>query len=39
MIPDIFDRLIVTEAVLLDVPVITRDPVIRDSELVPTVWD
>jgi PIN domain nuclease of toxin-antitoxin system len=38
-IPDIFDRLTVTEGALRGLPVITRDPVIRDSGLVPTLWD
>jgi PIN domain nuclease of toxin-antitoxin system len=38
-IPDIFDRLIVTEAILHGVPLVTRDPVIRQSGLISTVWD
>lgn len=38
-IPDIFDRLIVAEAILSECPIITRDPVIRGSGLVTTVWD
>lgn len=36
-IPDIFDRLIAAEAVERNVPLLTRDPVIRDSQLVTTV--
>jgi PIN domain nuclease of toxin-antitoxin system len=39
IIPDIFDRLIVTEAILRDVPLVTRDPVIRQSGLISTIWD
>ena len=39
VIPDIFDRLIVVEAVSRGLSLLTRDPVIRDSGLVPTVWD
>ncbi len=38
-IPDIFDRLIVAEAVRLGLPLITRDSVIRASGLVTVVWD
>lgn len=38
-IPDIFDRLIVAEAVQRRMPLLTRDPVIRASKLVETVWD
>lgn len=38
-IPDIFDRLIVTEAAQRGIALITRDPVICGSGLVPTVWD
>lgn len=38
-IPDIFDRLIVAEAVGRRLPLLTRDPVIQDSQLVATVWD
>nr|VFK26495.1 MAG: PIN domain nuclease, a component of toxin-antitoxin system (PIN domain) [Candidatus Kentron sp. MB]VFK30351.1 MAG: PIN domain nuclease, a component of toxin-antitoxin system (PIN domain) [Candidatus Kentron sp. MB]VFK75181.1 MAG: PIN domain nuclease, a component of toxin-antitoxin system (PIN domain) [Candidatus Kentron sp. MB] len=37
-IPDIFDRLVITDAVVLQAAVITKDPVIRDSGLVTTVW-
>jgi len=37
-IPEIFDRLIVTEAHKLGVPLITRDPLIVNSNLVPTLW-
>ena len=36
-IPDIFDRLIAAEAVERNEPLLTRDPVIRDSQLVTTV--
>lgn len=39
VIPDIFDRLIVVEAVARGLPLLTRDPVIRGSGLVPTVWN
>ncbi len=38
-IPDIFDRLIVTEAVLRDLPIITRDQLIQQSGIVSTIWD
>lgn len=38
-IPDIFDRLIVAEADRRRLPLLTRDPVIRESQLVQTVWD
>jgi len=38
-IPDIFDRLIVTEAIARGLPLITRDPVIRQSGLASTIWD
>ena len=38
VIPDIFDRLIVTEAQLLNAPVLTKDPIIVGSSLVTTVW-
>ncbi|MGH9835175.1 MAG: type II toxin-antitoxin system VapC family toxin [Blastocatellia bacterium] len=38
-IPDIFDRLIVAEALRLNLPLITRDSVIRSSGLVNVVWD
>ena len=38
-IPDIFDRLIATEAVLRGLYVVTRDQVIRESGLVTTIWD
>lgn len=37
-IPDIFDRLIVAEAVARKLPLISRDSVIRDTGIVPTVW-
>ncbi len=36
--PDIFDRLIVVEAIARGLPLISRDPVIRDSGLVSMVW-
>jgi PIN domain nuclease of toxin-antitoxin system len=38
-IPDIFDRLIVAEAQRLGFPLISRDPVIRASNLVRVVWE
>jgi PIN domain nuclease of toxin-antitoxin system len=38
-IPDIFDRLIVAEAMRLGLPLITADSVIRASGLVSVVWD
>ena len=38
-IPDIFDRLIVAEAVRLGLPLINRDLVIRASGLVTVIWD
>ena len=38
-IPDIFDRLIVTETISRGVPLVTRDPVIRQSGLISTIWD
>ena len=38
-IPDIFDRLIVTEALSRGVAVLTRDPVIQESGLVSIIWD
>lgn len=37
-IPDVFDRLIATEAVSLGAHLLTRDPVIAASGLVRTVW-
>ncbi len=39
VIPDIFDRLIVVEAITRGLPLISRDPVIRDSGLVSMVWE
>lgn len=39
VIPEIFDRLIVAEALRLRLPLITRDTVIRASGVVPVVWD
>lgn len=38
IIPDIFDRLIVTEAILQNCPLVTYDQIIRQSQLVSTVW-
>jgi PIN domain nuclease of toxin-antitoxin system len=38
-IHEIFDRLIVAEALRLNLPLITRDSVIRSSKLVNTIWD
>ncbi len=38
-IPDIFDRLIVTDAILRDLPILTRDQVILHSGLAFTIWD
>ncbi len=38
-IPDIFDRLIVAEALRLGLPLITRDATIAGVGLVRTVWD
>lgn len=38
-IPDIFDRLIVAEAIHRELPLITRDATIRESGLVEIVWD
>jgi len=38
-IPEILDRLVVADAVILQATVITKDPVIRVSGLVTTVWD
>lgn len=38
-IPDIFDRLIAAEALVRGVPVITRDPALRDADLISTIWD
>jgi PIN domain nuclease of toxin-antitoxin system len=37
-IPEIFNRLIATEAHKLGVPLITKDPLIVNSKLVPTLW-
>lgn len=39
IIPDIFDRLIVTETISRSVPLVTRDPVIQQSGLISTIWD
>jgi PIN domain nuclease of toxin-antitoxin system len=38
-IPDIFDRLIVTEAVDRNMPLLSRDAAIRAAEVVETIWD
>lgn len=37
-IPELFDRLIVTEALRLGFPILTRDRTIADSGIVPTIW-
>lgn len=39
VIPDIFDRLIVSEALRMGVPLISNDTVIRASGVVNVVWD
>ena len=39
VIPDIFDPLIVSEALRLGLPLITRDSVIRASGVIKAVWD
>lgn len=39
VIPEIFDRLIVAEALRLSLPLITRDSVIHKSGAVNVVWD
>ena len=39
VIPDIFDRLIVSEALRMGVPLISNDTVIRSSGVVNVVWD
>ena len=39
IIPDIFYRLIVTETISRGVPLVTRDPVIRQAGLISTLWD
>lgn len=38
-VPEIFDRLVVTEARWRDAPLITRDPEIRAAGLVPIIWE
>jgi PIN domain nuclease of toxin-antitoxin system len=38
-IPDIFDRLIVAEALERGLALLSRDSVIRESGLVQTIWD
>jgi PIN domain nuclease of toxin-antitoxin system len=35
---DPWDRFIVATAKVLEVPLVTRDAAIRDSQLVPTIW-
>jgi len=39
VIPDIFDRLVVTDAMILQAALITKDVVIQNSGVVPTIWD
>lgn len=39
VIPDIFDRLIVTEAISRGLSLLTRDTIIRASGLVAVIWD
>jgi len=39
VIPDIFDRLIVAEALRLGLPLVTSDSVIHSSGLVNVIWD
>jgi PIN domain nuclease of toxin-antitoxin system len=38
-VPEIFGRLIVTEACQRGVPVISRDPKIREAGLAPIIWE
>ena len=38
-IPDIFDRLIVADAIERGIPLLSRDAIITASGLVPIVWD
>lgn len=38
-LPELFDRIIVAAARVAGAPLITRDEVIADSGLTPTVWD
>lgn len=38
-VPDIFDRLIVAEARERRLPLLTRDSIIRESQIVATIWD
>jgi PIN domain nuclease of toxin-antitoxin system len=38
-IPDIFDRLVVADALQLGLPLLTGDSVIQASGLVSTIWD
>ena len=37
-VPEIFDRLIVAEALRLGLPLITHDTVITNSKVVPVIW-
>ena len=39
IIPDIFDRLIVTESILKGTPVLTCDRIIQKSGLIQTIWE
>lgn len=39
MVRDIFDRLIVAEARERGLPLLTRDSIIRESQIVTTLWD
>jgi PIN domain nuclease of toxin-antitoxin system len=39
LIPDIFDRLIVAEALHRGIPLLSKDEVIQRAALVTTVWD
>ena len=38
-VPDIFDRLIGTEAMVRGLPLLSRDPNLRSSGLIATIWD
>jgi PIN domain nuclease of toxin-antitoxin system len=38
-IPDIFDRIIATEALVRGVPLLSRDPVLRGTTGIVTIWD
>jgi predicted nucleic acid-binding protein len=37
-IPELHDKIIVSTAIYLDLPVITKDSVLRDSSSIETVW-